>query len=85
MDRPPCLGTAVAVVERRPVLAERCRGIGAALAPRIMNVFRLIVQMGSAVAEQAENKGVRVAGARRNYGAPQFFGSNAPPPLSTIK
>ena len=33
MDRPPCLGTAVAVVERRSMLAERCRGIGAALAP----------------------------------------------------
>ena len=65
MDRPPCLGTAVAVVERRSVLAERCRGIGAALAPHIINVVRLIVQMGSAVAEQAANKGVRVAGGIR--------------------
>ncbi len=34
VDRPPRLGTAVAVVERRSMLAERCRGIGAALAPR---------------------------------------------------
>ncbi len=33
MDRPPCSGTAVAVGERRSMLAERCRGIGAALAP----------------------------------------------------
>ncbi len=65
MDRPPCLGTAVAVVERRSVLAERCRGIGAALAPHIINVVRLIVQMGSAVAEQAASKGVRVAGGIR--------------------
>ena len=36
-----------------------------ALAPRIINVVRLIVQMGSAVAEQAANKGVRVAGGIR--------------------
>ena len=47
------------------MLAERCRGIGAAFAPHIINVVRLIVQMGSAVAEQAASKGVRVAGGIR--------------------
>ncbi len=36
-----------------------------------------IVQMGSAVAEQAASKGVRVAGARRNHGAPQFSGAGS--------
>ena len=48
----------------------------------VARMVHLIVQTGSAVAEPAASKGVRVAGAirkgvrvagaRRNYGAPQF-------------